>query len=713
MGRTDIATSEAPSNQDADTDQMERLVGVGVGWKLTGQIFIQGVRLVTVAILARLLSPADYGAAAIPIALAMFAPTVADMGMASALVQVENATQRVRSTTLWASLAFGIGLSALFAASAAPVGRFLGDPQVGTMVAAGGLTFAICSIGSTSQAVFMREMRFRSIELRYWFALVVASVLAVVAASAGAGSWALVLQQIFLLSTFAAALWWRVPWRPTLEFSGAAFRRLGYFAIRVAGGRWVRLIELLALFLLIGKLLSVPALGAWMFAMSTVILPLTVIAIPIAEVLFSAFSRLRGERERMAALWLESVRYLAAVVLPLLTGLVVLAPDLIPTVFGSHWVVSVGIIQILSVYVVIRSLQSWGSVLMDAVGRPQVTLWTQLTALCTTPLGVVIGAHWGIEAVAVGFVLSQLIAVEVPMLIIVLSELRISLSSVAARLYGVAAATVMMATICFAERLVLSDLGVGVKERLTLTIGLALLVYAIALWWLAPDIVRRAIGIGRGLVARVRGPRRRATRVSTAPLLDRRVNGEPGTAAPRNPLGGRWVWGGLAIAVLVPVLAIAGWRSSGTDGGDASQQPPQAVSAASAAPAAPVVGVDAHEKARKGRQRPRRRNRTAASPLTRRPPATVDPAPAYRAVRPPPVGGRPGAHPVRSPSRRHQRARSHHNRQAREAPRHHPIPAASSGLPATDRAGAADRVGATERSGGNGPGGTGPPGQMR
>ena len=226
---------------------MERLVGVGVGWKLGGQVFVQGIRLVTVAILARLLSPADYGVAAIAIALAMFAPTLADMGMGSALVQVERATQRVRSTTFWAGLAFGIGLSALLAASAVPVGMFLGDPQVGTMVAVGGLTFAICSIGSTSQAVFMREMKFRSIELRYWFAIAIASAIAVIAAAGGAGPWALVLQQIVLLATFTAALWWRTSWRPSLEFSGAAFRQLGSFAIRVAGGRWARLAELLVL----------------------------------------------------------------------------------------------------------------------------------------------------------------------------------------------------------------------------------------------------------------------------------------------------------------------------------------------------------------------------------------------------------------------------------------------------------------------------------
>ncbi|HET9121244.1 MAG TPA: oligosaccharide flippase family protein, partial [Solirubrobacterales bacterium] len=287
---------------------MERLVGVGVGWKLTGQVFVQVVRLATVLILARLLTPADYGAAAIAIALAAFAPTVADMGMSSALVQVDKASRRARSTTFWAGLAFGISLTALFAAAAGPVGSFLDEPQVGTMVAVGGLTFAICSIGVTSQAVFMREMRFRSIELRYWFAIAISSVFAVVAAVAGAGSWALVLQQIVLLGTFAVALWWRASWRPTFEFSRTDFRRLGSYAMRIAGGRWARLLELLVLTLLIGKLVGITELGAWSFAMSTVILPLSVIVIPIAEVLFSAFSRLRDDRERMAALWLQSVR---------------------------------------------------------------------------------------------------------------------------------------------------------------------------------------------------------------------------------------------------------------------------------------------------------------------------------------------------------------------------------------------------------------------
>jgi O-antigen/teichoic acid export membrane protein len=497
----------APPDRTAP-DHLERSVGVGVVWKLVGQAGVQGVRLVTVAILARLLTPGDYGVAAIAIALATFAPTVADMGMGAALVQTERATRVVRSTVFWASVAFGVAFSVLAAVSAGPVGRFLDDPRVGTIVAVGGLTFAICSLGSTSQAVFIRDMKFRSIELRFWFALLVASGLSVTAASLGAGAWALVLQQVALLATFAVALWWRAGWHPTFEFSGVVFRQLGSFAVRVAGGRWARLAELLVLSLLIGKLVGVSSLGAWSFAMSTVILPLTVIAIPIAEVLFSAFSRLRDDRERMAALWLESNRLLAAVILPVLVGLMVVAPDLIPTVFGSHWHVSVGIIQILSVYVIVRSLQAWSSVLLDAVGRPQLTLWTQLVALCLTPVAVVVGSQWSVEAVAGCYVAGQLIAVEIPILVLVLSELRISPTTLARRLFGVAAATLLMGTASLLARTGLATLEVGMVERAAATIVVGLLVYVAVLSWLAPDICRRALAFARRLLGKVAVARR-------------------------------------------------------------------------------------------------------------------------------------------------------------------------------------------------------------
>jgi polysaccharide transporter, PST family len=493
---------------------VERSVRIGVLWKFAGQAGVQAVRLVIVAVLARLLQPADYGAAAVAVALASFASTLGDMGMGSALVQTDRATRQVRATVFWGSIAFGLAISTLFVIFARPVGAFLDDPRIGTMVAVGALTFAIYSVGAASHAMFIREMNFRAIELRSMISLVVAGVLSICAASLGLGAWALVLQQVVLWTTFVVALWWHAGWRPAFEFSPDVFRELSSFAVRIAGGRWARLIELVVLSLLIGKLVSVAALGAWSFAMSTVILPLTVIAIPIAEVLFSAFSRLRGERERIAAVWLDSIGLLAAVIVPLLVGLVVVAPDLIPLVFGSQWEVSVAIVQILSVYVIIRSLQSWNSVVLDAAGRPQVTLWTQAAALALTPFAVILGAHWGIEEVAIFFVLGQLIAVEIPSFLFVLSELRIGPGKVAARLWGIAAATLVMAAVCLLSRFGLEAAGVGMAGRAVVTIAVGLLVYPAALSFFAPEIRRRAVALIRAGLGRTRvfATRRTASR---------------------------------------------------------------------------------------------------------------------------------------------------------------------------------------------------------
>jgi O-antigen/teichoic acid export membrane protein len=493
-----------PTDELEAPGHLERLVRIGVLWKFVAQAGAQMVRLATVVILARLLRPGDYGVAALAIALAAFAPTLGDMGMGSALVQTERATRVVRSTAFWGALAFGGSLSALLAIAALPVGRFVDDPRMGTMMSVGALSFAIYSVGATHQAMLVRTMNFRAVDLRFVLALVVAGATAVTAASMGMGSWALVLQQLVLMTAFTSLLWWRASWHPTLDFSTASFRQLSAFAVRIAGGRWARLAELIVLSILIARLVGVEDLGAWTFAMSTVILPLTIIAIPIAEVLFSAFSRMRGDPERISGLWIESIGVLAAVILPLLVGLVVVAPDLIPLVFGAQWRVAVPIVQILSVSVILRCLQAWSSVILDAAGRPQVTLRTQLVALCLTPVAVVVGSHWGIEGVAVGFVVAQLIAVEIPVFVLTLSELQLSPGRIVRRLAGVALATLCMAIACLAVRLGLVELNVGVAVRVAATIALGAIVYSAALWILAPDIRQRGMGLISKSAARAR-----------------------------------------------------------------------------------------------------------------------------------------------------------------------------------------------------------------
>jgi O-antigen/teichoic acid export membrane protein len=171
--------------------------------------------------------------------------------------------------------------------------------------------------------------------------------------------------------------------------------------------------------------------------------------------------------------------------------------------------VSVGLVQVLSVAVIIRGLQSWGSVYMDAVGRPEVTFWTQLASLCLTPAAVVVGVHWGIEGVAVCYVISQFVAVEVPMCIIVLRQMDLSLATVLARLSGVTAAAGTMTVGCLLARSALDRTSAGMGASAALTIVAGVIVYVPAMWWLAPQVSRRVVGLAAAHVSNLLNAGRR------------------------------------------------------------------------------------------------------------------------------------------------------------------------------------------------------------
>jgi hypothetical protein len=126
-------------------------------------------------------------------------------------------------------------------------------------------------------------------------------------------------------------------------------------------------------------------------------------------------------------------------------------------------------------------------------------------------VAVVVGVNWGIEGVAVCYVVVQMIAVEIPMFMIVLAQMRLAVRTIAVRLAGIAAASALMAVACLIGRWALGKAGIEGAERAAATIVLGIAVYVPALWWLSPSISRRVLEIGKGRITKLAGARRRAT----------------------------------------------------------------------------------------------------------------------------------------------------------------------------------------------------------
>ncbi len=486
---------------DVAPQEIEPSLKRGAVWAFGSQIAVQAIRFGGVIVLARLLTPEDYGAAALAITVASFSMILGDLGYGTALVQASSASQRWASTTFWCALGAGILGTVCVALAAYPAALALDAPQVTGLLIAGGLTLLLVGVGATSNALLARAMNFGVIQSAGVAAAVLATICAITAAALGAGAWALVLQQLVLAGVSSAVFIVAARWRPSLGFSRAAFGWLSRFAIPRTGGHGFGILQALVPVLLIGHLLGIDELGIWNLSMALVLVPLTLLATPIAQVIYAAFARMRDNPVRVAEVWLSGFVLLAAVVLPTLCGLIAVAPDLIPFVFGAQWAPAVPVVQILGIFVMARTLQAWNTAVMDAAGKPHVSMILNATVLIALPPAIWLGSSFGLEGVAVAFSLAALLCGELPSFLLTTRELSLRGINVLRRIRAVALSAVAAGLGVVFVRQALVGAGVAIEARIPISILVGAGVYVTCVIVFARGTAVQVIGTARRLRA--------------------------------------------------------------------------------------------------------------------------------------------------------------------------------------------------------------------
>ena len=453
-------------------------------------------------VLARLLTPADYGAAALAITIATYSMILGDLGFGTALVQASKVSQRSASTAFWCALGAGVLGFTVVALGAYPASRAFGEPQVMALVIGGGLTLLLVGVGSTSNALLTRSMRFRAIQTATLIATVAATTCGIAAAALGAGPWALVTQQIVLALVMSALFLVAARWRPSLEFSRDTRRSLSAFAFPFTGGSAFFVLHGVVAVVVIGHVVGLADLGIWNLSMAIVIVPMALLAAPISRVIYAAFARMRDDPARIAELWVKGFTLLAAVLLPTFVAIIALAPDLIPFVFGSKWTSAVPVVQILCALVMVRSLQTWNEPVMDSAGRPQVAMYLTGAVLLALPLCIWIGSSFGIEGVAAGYCFAALVFGELPSFVVTTGQLGVRRLSVLARLRGIVAACLAAGLAMALARHALDQHGVAVVARIAIGALVGAAVYLLGLLLLARRVAVDLIGIARGAFSR-------------------------------------------------------------------------------------------------------------------------------------------------------------------------------------------------------------------
>jgi O-antigen/teichoic acid export membrane protein len=466
----------------------------GIAWKAASQVTVQVTRIVVALVLARLLTPQDWGLAAMVIAFAGFAVAFTDNAFGTALIQRRHLVDEDKSTVFWVSAALGLGLAAVGIAAAGQLADFYGEPEVRPLFVVFCLGLFVSALGTTQMALLVREMQFRRLELRQIAATLVGGVTSITIAVLGYGAWALVGGLVVEAVTSTMLLWLLTPWRPSFVFSKASVRRLGGFAGNVFAQNMIWQSVRSFSTIVIGRALGAAALGVYTLATTVILLPFARIAAPLQQVFFPAFSQLRDEPERMADMWIRATRMVAAVSIPSLVGLIVVADEFVQVVLGPKWSDTATLIQILGVVGIFQSLHTLTAEVLLALGRAgtflRYTLLWAAAIIAALALGVQGDIVWVATCYAVATVL-----VEPVQTLLTTRALGIPFGRYVRSLSGVVQASTVMAIALLGGREALSATQISAPLSLAILVAFGGIVYVGASIWRAPEVTREVKGL--------------------------------------------------------------------------------------------------------------------------------------------------------------------------------------------------------------------------
>ncbi|WP_432504961.1 lipopolysaccharide biosynthesis protein [Kineococcus arenarius] len=381
----------------------------GVAWTLAGQWGLQGVRMVSIVVLARLLTPDDYGLMAMAWVITGFVATVGSLGLSEAVVQREHVSHAQASTLFWLNLALGVLLTGLVAASAPLLAMFYGRSELVGITLALSVTFLLGALTVQHQAILLRRLAFRTLALRSFTSGITEIAVSVAAAFLGAGYWSLVYGQLAGVVLNVVVLWSAVDWRPGRPRRRSGVRSFVSFGGGISTFRVLDYASRNADNLLIGRFLGADALGLYTRGYGLLMAPLQQIHGPVANVVRPTMAGLWKEPDRYRRYYLSALSGLCFLVAPVVVLLAVLAEQVVEVLLGRPWLPSADVFRWLSVAGLLQVVGFTNGWLYATSGRSWAMARWALISRPVLILSFVVGLPWGITGVAVAYAAAQLV----------------------------------------------------------------------------------------------------------------------------------------------------------------------------------------------------------------------------------------------------------------------------------------------------------------
>ncbi|HHW4678111.1 MAG TPA: lipopolysaccharide biosynthesis protein [Xylella sp.] len=364
------------------------------------------VQLAIIVLLARLLTPHDYGLMAMVTAIVGVADILRDFGLSSAAIQAKHITNAQRDNLFWINSGIGFVLSLAVFGAAHMIANFYREPGVVKITQVLAITFLINGMTTQYRANLSREMRFGQLALSDIGAQVLGLLFGVGVALLGGGVWALVLQQVVQAVANLAIAMVCARWLPRgyhRDVSMGSFLSFGWnlmvaqllgYANRSVGQ------------VIIGYRLGPNVLGLYNRAFQVLMVPLNQVVAPASSVALPVLSQLQDDRDRFDAFLLRGQTIMLHVIVALFAFACAQATPFIVLVLGEQWRPAVLLFQVLTLAGITQSAGYASYWLFLARGLIRHYLLFSIVSHVLLVVCVCIGAYWGVFGVAIGYSIS-------------------------------------------------------------------------------------------------------------------------------------------------------------------------------------------------------------------------------------------------------------------------------------------------------------------
>ncbi|MFW6273110.1 MAG: lipopolysaccharide biosynthesis protein [bacterium] len=382
----------------------------GISWSLVDKIGVQGTKFLVGILLARLLSPEDFGLIGMITVFFTVANVFIQSGFGHAYVQKKDATNVDANTVFYTNFFISVVLYIILWLLAPLIAKFYEQPQLIELTRVMGFVVIINSFRIIQESQIKRNVNFKRKAIVSLIAIIIAGSISIITALKGLGVWSLVILQMGNMFLLTAGLWLSSRWKLSIKFSIESFKEMFSFGVWILGSGIIKTIFDNIYILTIGKFFPASQVGFYTKAKDFQRMFVNQIASAIGIVAFPVLSQLQEDKEKLQHSMRKFLTHTQVIIIPLMVTLIVVAKPLVILLIKDKWVPMIPYLQLLCIVGVLYPIHLINVQVLIAQGKSNLNFNLTIIKNGLRVLNILLMYRFGVIYIIIGEMVVSFIA---------------------------------------------------------------------------------------------------------------------------------------------------------------------------------------------------------------------------------------------------------------------------------------------------------------